>query len=79
MTAACCFSCRAWPRWFCVEFRNIGVKLPTFELGGMVLSLARLTAFLIALASMIGVYLFLKRNTSVPRSAPLRRTARSCR
>jgi len=47
---------------FGVEFRNIGVKLPTFELGGMFLSLARLTAFLIALASMIGVYLFLKRT-----------------
>jgi branched-chain amino acid transport system permease protein len=40
----------------------VGVKLPTFELGGMYLSLARLTAFLIALASMIGVYLFLKRT-----------------
>jgi branched-chain amino acid transport system permease protein len=47
---------------FGVEFRNIGVKLPTFELGGMFLSLARLIAFLIALASMIGVYLFLKRT-----------------
>ena len=47
---------------FGVEFRNIGVKLPTFEVGGMFLSLARLTAFLIALASMIGVYLFLKRT-----------------
>jgi branched-chain amino acid transport system permease protein len=47
---------------FGVEFRNIGVKLPTFELGGMFLSLARLTAFLIALAAMIGVFLFLKRT-----------------
>ena len=47
---------------FGVEFRNIGVKLPTFELGGMFLSLARIIAFLIALASMIGVYLFLKRT-----------------
>ena len=47
---------------FGVEFRNIGVKLPIFEVGGMFLSLARLTAFLIALASMVGVYLFLKRT-----------------
>ena len=47
---------------FGVEFRNIGVKLPVFEAGGMFLSLARLTAFLIALAAMIGVYLFLKRT-----------------
>jgi branched-chain amino acid transport system permease protein len=47
---------------FGVEFRNIGVKLPIFDVGGMYLSLARLTAFLIALASMVGVYLFLKRT-----------------
>jgi len=47
---------------FGVEFRNIGVKLPIFEVGGVFLSLARLTAFLIALASMVGVYLFLKRT-----------------
>jgi branched-chain amino acid transport system permease protein len=47
---------------FGVEFKNIGIKLPTFEVGGMYLSVARLIAFLIALASMIGVYLFLKRT-----------------
>ncbi len=47
---------------FGVEFKNVGVRLPTFEVGEMFLSLARLTAFVIALASMIGVYLFLKRT-----------------
>jgi branched-chain amino acid transport system permease protein len=47
---------------FGIEFKNIGIKLPTFEVGDMFLSLARLTAFLIALASMIAVYLFLKRT-----------------
>ena len=47
---------------FGVEFRNIGVRLPIFELGGMFMSLARVIAFLIALAAMVGVYLFLKRT-----------------
>ena len=47
---------------FGVEFKNIGIKLPTFDLGGIFLSVARLIAFLIALASMICVYLFLKRT-----------------
>jgi branched-chain amino acid transport system permease protein len=47
---------------FGVEFKNIGIKLPTFEVGGMFLSVARLIAFVIALVSMIGVYLFLKRT-----------------
>ncbi|HWQ37835.1 MAG TPA: branched-chain amino acid ABC transporter permease [Burkholderiales bacterium] len=47
---------------FGVEFRNLGVKLPTFELSGMFLSVARLTAFAIALGCMIAVYAFLKRT-----------------
>jgi branched-chain amino acid transport system permease protein len=47
---------------FGVEFKNIGITLPTFQVSGMYLSVARLIAFLIALASMIVVYLFLKRT-----------------
>ena len=47
---------------FGVEFRNVGVSLPTFEVGGMYLSLARLIAFGVALAGMVGVYLFLKHS-----------------
>ena len=47
---------------FGVEFRNIGVKLPQLQLGEMYFSFARLIAFLVALAGMIGVYLFLKRT-----------------
>jgi branched-chain amino acid transport system permease protein len=47
---------------FGVEFKNLGVTLPTVELGGMYMSFARLIAFLAALASMIGMYLFLTRT-----------------
>jgi branched-chain amino acid transport system permease protein len=47
---------------FGVEFRNIGVSLPTLQLGGMYLSFARLIAFLVALGGMVGVYLFLTRT-----------------
>jgi len=47
---------------FGVEFRNIGVSLPSLQVGGMYLSLARLIAFSVALAGMMAVYLFLKRS-----------------
>ena len=47
---------------FCVEFRNLGVQLRPLELGDMFLSSARLIAFLVALAGMIGMYVFLRRT-----------------
>jgi len=47
---------------FGVEFRNIGVSLPSLQVGGMYLSVARLIAFSVALAGMVAVYLFLKRS-----------------
>jgi branched-chain amino acid transport system permease protein len=47
---------------FGVEFKNLGVSLPTVELGEMYLSFSRIIAFLAALASMIGMYLFLTRT-----------------
>jgi branched-chain amino acid transport system permease protein len=47
---------------FGVEFKNLGVTLPTVELGEMYLSFSRIIAFLAALASMIGMYLFLTRT-----------------
>jgi branched-chain amino acid transport system permease protein len=47
---------------FGVEFKSLGVVLPTLQVGELYLSFARLTAFLVALAAMIGVYLFLKRT-----------------
>jgi branched-chain amino acid transport system permease protein len=47
---------------FGVEFKNLGVDLPPLQLGELYLSYARLIAFLVALASMIGMYLFLTRT-----------------
>ncbi len=47
---------------FGVEFRNVGIRLPQLAVGDMYLSLARLIAFLVALAGMIGMYLFLTRS-----------------
>jgi len=47
---------------FGVEFRNLGVRLPTLEVGEMFISVARLIAFGAALAGMVATYLFLKRT-----------------
>jgi branched-chain amino acid transport system permease protein len=47
---------------FGVEFKNLGVQLPTLQVGELYLSAIRLIAFLVALAGMIGMYLFLTRT-----------------
>jgi branched-chain amino acid transport system permease protein len=47
---------------FGVEFRNLGVNLPPVALGEMFLSSARLIAFLVALACMVAMYVFLTRT-----------------
>ncbi len=47
---------------FGVEFKNLGIDLSPLPLGEMYLSRARLIAFLVALGSMIGMYLFLTRT-----------------
>jgi len=47
---------------FGVEFKNLGVQLPPLQVGELYLSAARLIAFLVALAGMIGMYLFLTRT-----------------
>ncbi len=47
---------------FGVEFRNLGLRLPTLEIGEMYISVARLIAFGAALAAMVGTYLFLHRT-----------------
>jgi branched-chain amino acid transport system permease protein len=47
---------------FGVDFRNVGVSLPTIELGDMFVSFSRLIAFLVALACVVAVYLFLTRT-----------------
>lgn len=47
---------------FGIEFKNIGIRLPQLIVGEMYISVARLIAFLVALAGMIAMYLFLKRT-----------------
>jgi branched-chain amino acid transport system permease protein len=47
---------------FGVEFKNVGIRLPQLSFGEMYFSVARLIAFGIALAGMIGIYLFLTRT-----------------
>ncbi|WP_119418097.1 branched-chain amino acid ABC transporter permease [Desertibaculum subflavum] len=47
---------------FGIEFRNLGLKLPILNFGEMYFSYARVLAFLVALAGMVGLYLFLTRT-----------------
>jgi len=45
-----------------IEFKNLGVTLPSIRLGEMSFSAARLVAFCVALAGMVGMFLFLSRT-----------------
>ncbi|MSQ59085.1 MAG: branched-chain amino acid ABC transporter permease [Betaproteobacteria bacterium] len=47
---------------FGIEFKNLGIQLPPVALGELSLSLARIIAFLIALATMLALYFFLTRT-----------------
>ena len=47
---------------FGIDFRNLGVRMPTLEVAEMFISVARLLAFCAALAGMVGLYLFLTRT-----------------
>lgn len=47
---------------FSTEFRNIGVRLPTLEVAGMFISVARLLAFGVSLIGVGCLYAFLKRT-----------------
>ena len=47
---------------FGIEFKNLGLKLPILNFGEMYFSYARVLAFLVALAGMVGLYLFLTRT-----------------
>jgi len=47
---------------FGVEFRNLGVRLPGVSIGEMNFSLARLIAFVVALAAIGGTWLFLSKT-----------------
>jgi branched-chain amino acid transport system permease protein len=47
---------------FGIEFKNLGIQLPLIAVGEINVSFARLIAFAVALAAMLGLYLFLKRT-----------------
>ena len=47
---------------FGIDFRNLGLRMPTLEVAEMFISFARLLAFGAALAGMVGLYLFLTRT-----------------
>jgi branched-chain amino acid transport system permease protein len=47
---------------FGIDFRNLGIRLPVLALGEMHFSYARLVAFLVALAGMVAIYLFMSRT-----------------
>jgi branched-chain amino acid transport system permease protein len=47
---------------FGIDFRNLGIRMPIMEVGGMYISYARLLAFGAALASMAALFLFLTRS-----------------
>jgi branched-chain amino acid transport system permease protein len=47
---------------FSTDFRNIGVRLPIIEVGGLYISYARLIAFAVALAGAAALYWFLRRT-----------------
>ena len=47
---------------FGIDFKNLGVALPSITIGEMSFSASRLVAFCAALGGMVGMYLFLKRS-----------------
>jgi len=47
---------------FGIEFKNLGLRLPVLEVGGMFVSYSRLLAFVAALIGMVLVYLWLTRT-----------------
>jgi branched-chain amino acid transport system permease protein len=47
---------------FGIDFRNLGIRLPVLAIGELHLSYARLIAFLVALAGMVAIYLFMSRT-----------------
>ena len=47
---------------FGIEFKNLGVTLPSVRLGEMSFSAARLLAFVVALLGVLGLWLFLSRT-----------------
>ena len=65
---------------FGIEFRNLGIRLGSLNVADMSFSWARIITFGVALAGMLrAVAVPARAPTSAPRSAPSRRTGRSCR
>jgi branched-chain amino acid transport system permease protein len=47
---------------FGIDFKNLGIRLPVLEVAEMYISYSRLLAFLVALAGMVALFLFLQRT-----------------
>ena len=47
---------------FGIDFKNLGIRLPVLEVSEMFISYSRLLAFLVALAGMVALFLFLSRT-----------------
>ena len=47
---------------FGTDFRNLGIRLPSFAIGEIFISVARLIAFGVALVGAVGLYLFLSKT-----------------
>jgi branched-chain amino acid transport system permease protein len=47
---------------FGIDFKNIGIRLPSFMLGDISLSMARLIAFFVAMVAIAATYLFLNKT-----------------
>jgi branched-chain amino acid transport system permease protein len=47
---------------FGTDFRNLGIRLPSFAIGDIFISVSRLIAFVIALIGAVGLYFFLSRT-----------------
>ncbi len=47
---------------FGTDFRNVGIRLDSLELGEIYISMARLLAFVVALVGAVGLYFFLSRT-----------------
>ena len=60
---------------FGIDFKNLGIRLGSFNVADMSFSYSRIITFGVALAAMLLLWLFLRAPTSASRSARSRRTA----
>jgi len=64
---------------FGIDFRNLGIRLPVLDVAEMYISYARLIALASPCRAWWRSICFCREPMSAPRSAPSRRTVRSCR